>query len=120
VDGDTDAVTPISTADDEAGPAFRVGYSPVSVTFSPSGTGYVVNVISGTVTPVGAGSGPAGAGLSVGLYDYPTAISFGGSGGTALVVDTYAGQVTVVDTATGHVYPAITVGNYPVAAAILP
>jgi YVTN family beta-propeller protein len=120
VDGDTEAVTPVTIADNHAGPAFRVGYSPVSVTFSPSGTGYVVNVISGTVTPIGTGSGPAGAALPVGIYEYPTAIAFGASGGAALVVDTYAGQVTPVDTATGHVYGAITVGNYPVAAAISP
>ena len=91
----------------------------MSVAVSPSGTAaYVVNVISGTVTPVSAGSGAAGAALSVGLYDYPTAMLFERSGATALVVDTYAGQVTPVNTATGHVYPAITVGGYPVAAAI--
>ena len=112
-------MTPITTAANEAGPAIGVGYSPVSVTVSPSGAAaYVVNVISGTVTPVAAGSGAAGRALSVGLYDYPTAISFEHSGAAALVVDTYAGQVTPVNTATGHVYPAITVGNYPVAAAI--
>jgi hypothetical protein len=70
------------------------------------------------VTPVAAGSGTAGPVLPVGLYDYPTAISFEHSGAAALVVDTYAGQVTPVDVATGHVYPAITVGSYPVAAAI--
>jgi YVTN family beta-propeller protein len=119
VDGDTDTVTPISTATGETGPAIGVGYSPVSVTVSPSGaSAYVVNVISGTVTPVAAGSGTAGPVLPVGLYDYPTAISFEHSGAAALVVDTYAGQVTPVDVATGHVYPAITVGGYPVAAAI--
>jgi YVTN family beta-propeller protein len=119
VDGDTDAVTLVNTATGQAGPAIRTGYSPVSVAVSPSGTAaYVVNVISGTVTPVAAGSGAAGAALSVGLYDYPTAMSFERSGATALVVDTYAGQVTPVNTATGHVYPAITVGGFPVAAAI--
>jgi YVTN family beta-propeller protein len=119
VDGDTDAVTLVNTATGQAGPAIRTGYSPVSVAVSPSGTAaYVVNVISGTVTPVAAGSGAAGAALSVGLYAYPTAMSFERSGATALVVDTYAGQVTPVNTATGHVYPAITVGGYPVAAAI--
>ena len=119
VDGDTDAVTPVSTATGQAGPAIRTGYAPVSVAVSPSGTAaYVVNVISGTVTPVSASSGAAGPALSVGLYDYPTAMSFERSGATALVVDTYAGQVTPVNTATGHVYPAITVGGFPVAAAI--
>jgi YVTN family beta-propeller protein len=119
VDGDTDAVTPVSTATGQAGPAIRTGYAPVSVAVSPSGAAaYVVNVISGTVTPVAAGSSKAGPALSVGLYDYPTAMSFERSGATALVVDTYAGQVTPVNTATGHVYPAITVGGFPVAAAI--
>jgi hypothetical protein len=117
-DGDTDAVTPVSTATGEAGQAIRTGYSPVAVAVSPSGAAYAVNVISGTVTPVSGGSGTGGAALSVGLYDYPTAMSFERSGATALVVDTYAGQVTPVNTATGHVYPAITVGGYPVAAAI--
>ena len=91
----------------------------MSVTVSPSGSAaYVVNVISGTVTPVSTSSGVAGAPLSVGRYDYPTAISFESSGAVALVVGTYAGKVTPVDTATGHVYPAIRVGGYPVAVSI--
>src|SRR5580693_7464961 len=115
----SDTVTPVSTATGQAGPAIRTGYAPVSVAVSPSGAAaYVVNVISGTVTPVAAGSSKAGPALSVGLYDYPTAMSFERSGATALVVDTYAGQVTPVNTATGHVYPAITVGGFPVVAAI--
>jgi YVTN family beta-propeller protein len=121
VDGDNDAVTPIATATGTAGPAVGVGYSPVAVAVSRSGaTAYVVNVISGTVTPLSTSSGRAAAALSVGLYDYPTALTFGVSASSALVVDTYAGQVTPVDVATGHVYPAITVGGYPVAAAISP
>jgi DNA-binding beta-propeller fold protein YncE len=75
-------------------------------------------ICASMLTPVAVGSGAADPALSVGLYDYPTAISFEHSGAAALVVDAYAGQVTPVSTATGHVYPAITVGNYPVAAAI--
>jgi YVTN family beta-propeller protein len=121
VDGDTDAVTPIATATGTAGPAVSVGYSPVAVAVSRAGTtAYVVNVISGTVTPLSTSSGRAAAPLSVGLYDYPTALTFGLSASSALVIDTYAGRVTPVDVATGRVYPAITVGGYPVAAAISP
>ena len=119
VDGDVDKVTAITTATGEAKPAIGVGYSPVSVAVCPSGTAaYVVNVISGTVTPVSTSNDVAGAALPVGIYEYPTAISFEPSGAVALVVDTYAGQVTPVDTATRHVYPAITVGGFPVAVAI--
>jgi DNA-binding beta-propeller fold protein YncE len=80
---------------------------------------YVVNTISGTVTPISTATGRAGGGISVGLYDYPLAVDLGPSG-DALVLDTYAGQVTPVNTATGHAYPAITVGDFPVAAAIAP
>jgi DNA-binding beta-propeller fold protein YncE len=93
----------------------------VAVAVSRAGTtAYVVNVISGTVTPLSTSSGRAAAPLSVGLYDYPTALTFGLSASSALVIDTYAGRVTPVDVATGRVYPAITVGGYPVAAAISP
>jgi YVTN family beta-propeller protein len=121
VDGDTDAVTPIATATGTAGPAVSVGYSPVAVAVARSGAAaYVVNVISGTVTPLSTSTGRAAAALPVGIYEYPTALTFGLSASSALVVDTYAGQVTPVDVATGHVYPAITVGGYPVAAAISP
>ena len=120
VNGDTDTVTPVATRTGRPGRPITVGYSPASVTISPSGAvAYVVNTISGTVTRISTATGRAGRGISVGLYDYPLAVDLGPSG-DALVLDTYAGQVTPVDTATGHVYPAITVGDFPVAAAIAP
>ena len=108
----------MSTATGRPGRAIGVGYAPASVTVSGSAA-YVVNTISGTVTPVSTSTGRAARALSVGLYDYPLAIDFA-TGSDALVLDTYAGQVPPVDTATGHVYPAITVGDFPVAAAIAP
>jgi Phosphoesterase family len=116
------AAPPASAGPAPAGPAgpagpIGVGYSPASVTISASGTAYVVNTISGTVTPVSAATGRAGRAISVGRYDYPVSVDLGPAG-DALVLDTYAGQVTPVSTATGHVYPAITVGDFPVAAAI--
>jgi DNA-binding beta-propeller fold protein YncE len=79
-------------------------------------TAYVVNSISGTLTPLAAASGKPGAPISVGLYSYPTALALAGS--TAVVLDTYAGQVSLVNTSTGHVYAPITVGNFPVAVAV--
>ncbi|HEX2820723.1 MAG TPA: hypothetical protein VHO07_11225 [Streptosporangiaceae bacterium] len=81
-------------------------------------TAYVVNSISGTLTPVAAASGHAGSPISVGLYSYPTVLDVTGS--TAVVVDPYAGQISLVNTRTQHVYAPITVGNYPVAVAISP
>ncbi len=72
VDGDTDRSARSPSPPARPGPAIRIGYSPVSVAVSPSGTAaYVVNMISGTVTPVSASTDAAGAALSVGLYDYP-------------------------------------------------
>ena len=86
---------------------------------SPSGrAAYVVNTISGTVTPVAAGTGARRAAIPVGLYDYPLAMAFAPDGSSALVLDTYAGQVTPVDPATGKPAAPVTVGNYPVAAVI--
>jgi YVTN family beta-propeller protein len=77
-------------------------------------TSYVVNSISGTLTPITAGR--AGRPISVGLYAYPTAVSFTGT--TAVVLDTYAGQVSLVDTASRHVLKSVNVGGYPQAVAI--
>jgi YVTN family beta-propeller protein len=117
-------VTPISTSTEEAGPAIPAGYAPDALAISSSGqvvatsgaTAYVVSSIAGTVTPLPAASGRAGAPLSVGLGSYPTDLVVSGS--TAVVVDSYAGQVSLIDTATGHVFAPVTVGNYPVAVAI--
>jgi DNA-binding beta-propeller fold protein YncE len=89
------------------------------VAVSPWGaTAYVVNTISGTVTPVAAGTGVPGAAIPVGEYGYPLAMAFAPEGSAALVLDTYAGQVTPVDVVTGRPAAPITVGNYPVAAVI--
>jgi DNA-binding beta-propeller fold protein YncE len=81
-------------------------------------TAYVVNSISGTVTPLATASGRVGTPISVGLYSYPTVLAVSGS--TAVVLDTYAGQVSLVNTKTRHVFAPLTVGNFPVAVAIAP
>jgi YVTN family beta-propeller protein len=117
VGGDTDAVTPIGTAGGRAGPAIRVGYAPTAIAISGQ-TAYVVNTISGTVTPVSTSTGVTGHPISVGLYNYPTAMVLPPSGSTSVVVEPYAGEVSLIDTATGRRIAQITVGNYPVAAAI--
>jgi YVTN family beta-propeller protein len=81
-------------------------------------TAYVVNSISGTVTPLATASGRLSAPISVGLYSYPTTLAVTDS--TAVVLDTYAGQVSLINTKTRHVFAPLTVGNFPVAVAISP
>lgn len=101
------------------GRAVPVGYSPVAVTMAaPGASAYMVNSISGTVTPLATASGRAGSPISVGLYSYPTVLAVTGS--TAVVLDTYAGQVSLINTRTRHVFAPVTVGNFPVAVAISP
>jgi hypothetical protein len=77
---------------------------------------YVVNTISGTLTPVSRLTGRAGQPISVGIYSYPTAIALAGR--TAVVVGTYAGRAVLVDTRTGRAIARIKTGRYPVAVAI--
>jgi YVTN family beta-propeller protein len=113
-DGDSDQVTVLSTA---GGPARHAstGYSPDAVAVSGS-QAYVVNNISGTLTPLATSTGRRGSPVSVGLYSYPTGIVITGS--TAVVLDTYGGQVSLVSTRSRHAAAPITVGNFPVAVAI--
>ncbi len=101
--------------------AVPVGYSPAAVAVPPPGrTAFVVNTISGTLTPVTIASGQAGRPVPVGLYSYPTAIDLAPAGALAVVVDSYGDQITVVNTSTRRVLKSISVGSYPVAAAIAP
>ena len=124
VGGDSDSVTPISAVTKEAAglrarPAIRVGFSPEAVAISALGaTAFVVNTISGTLTPVSVASGQPGRPIPVASYGYPTAIELAPSGSTAVVVDTYSGQVTLVSTGSRRALSTITVGSYPVAVAI--
>jgi hypothetical protein len=73
--------------------------SPAAIAISGS-TAYVVNTISGTVTPVSTRTGHAGPPIPAGVYNYPTAITVAPGGGTAVVVGTYAGKITLIDTRT--------------------
>jgi YVTN family beta-propeller protein len=126
VGGDSDSATLIGAATPGsprlvAGPAVAVGYSPAAVAITKSGqTGFVVNTISGTLTPITLASGHAGKPVSVGLYSYPTAITLAPAGSTAVVVDTYGDQVSLVNTSSRRALKSINVGSYPVAVAIAP
>jgi DNA-binding beta-propeller fold protein YncE len=113
-DGDSGQATVI---DIRTRTARRVGagYSPDAVAVSGS-QAFVVNNISGTVTPLAAATGQRGPAVSVGLYSYPTAMTV--TGYTAVVLDTYGGQVSLFSTRTRHAYPPVTVGDYPVAPAL--
>ena len=128
--GDSDTVTPISvgaSAGTPAGPGgglgagIRVGYSPESVAIAPSGaTAFVVNTVSGTVTPINVATGTAAKSFSVGVYSYPTLIDLAPAGSLGVVVDTYGDQVTLVNTSSRKSIARINVGNYPDAVAIAP
>ena len=126
VGGDSDSATLIGAATPGsprlvAGPTVAVGYSPAAVAITKSGqTGFVVNTISGTLTPITLASGQASKPVSVGLYSYPTAIALAPAGSTAVVVDTYGGQVSLVNTSSRRALKSINVGSYPVAVAIAP
>ena len=91
------------------------GYSPDAVAVSGS-EAYIVNNISGTLTPLATSTGRRGSPVSVGLYSYPTGMVITGS--TAVVLDTYGGQVSLFSTRTRHAYPPITVGDFPITMAI--
>ena len=97
----------------------RVGISPEAVALSRSGaTAYVVNTISGTITPVDVASGHTGKAISVGTYAYPTQIIPASDGRTAVVLGTYAGTVRLFDTRSRAASSPIKVGALPVAAAL--
>jgi YVTN family beta-propeller protein len=135
VDGDSDTVTPLAATGRgggrsasvlTAGPPVPVGYSPIAVAITASGTtAFIVNTISGTLTPVSVTNGTveaarAGQPISVGLYSYPTAIELAPTGALAVLIDSYGDQVTLVNTRTHHAVRRINVGSYPVAVAITP
>jgi DNA-binding beta-propeller fold protein YncE len=82
---------------------------------------YLVNNISGTVTPIAISSGRRSQAVSVGAFSYPTGSSPTGmaiTGSTGVVLDTYGGQVSLFRTRTRHAYAPITVGDFPVALAV--
>ena len=117
VSGNDDAVTPIDVASGRAGRPIGVGYSPAAVGVRGR-VAYVVNTISGTLTPISGGR--AGRPISVGRYTYPLDVAFGPGRMPAVVLDTYSGQVTLVDTHARRALRRVKVGRYPVAVAIAP
>jgi YVTN family beta-propeller protein len=120
VDGDTDQVTTLATDPLRRIRSTRVGISPEAVAVSPSGAiAYVVNTISGTVTPVDVARGRAAKAIPVGTYAYPTAIVPSSGGRVDVVLGTYAGTVRLVDTRTRTATGPIKVGALPVAAAVV-
>ncbi len=62
---------------------------------------YVVNQMSGTVTPIRTATNTAGKAINVGKYPYAIAITPNGK--TAYVVNTFLSTVTPIFTATGTV-----------------
>ena len=116
VSGNTDSLDPITVSSGAAGRPIRVGYSPLAVAIGGS-TAYVVNTISGTVTPVST-NGLTSRPISVGTYSYPTAIAIAPGDRIAAVVDTYSGQLSLVNLRSRHAAHPITVGGFPVAVAI--
>jgi YVTN family beta-propeller protein len=117
VTGNTDSVDPIAASTGTRGRPIRVGYSPVAIAVVGP-TAYVVNTISGTVTPVSTTNGSTSKPISVGTYSYPTAIAIAPDDRIAAVVDTYSGQLSLVDLRHGRAAHPITVGSFPVAVAI--
>ncbi len=110
VDGDSDQLTRLG-----ANRAIPVGYSPAAIAVSGA-TGYVVNTIDSTVTPVSLRTGKAARPLNVGPYTYPTVITI--TGQTAVVLEPYGYTVVLINLKTRHVFAPITVGAYPTAVAI--
>ena len=117
VDGDDDAVTPIDSASGAPGLPISVGYSPAAVAIRGS-TAYVVNTISGTLTPIAVASGRASRPIPVGSYTYPLGMAFVPGRAEAVVLDTYSGQVTLVNTQARRAVKRVRVGSFPVAVAI--
>jgi hypothetical protein len=95
----------------------------MAVAFSQSGaTGYVVNTVSGTVTPVSAATGVARKAISVGTYSYPLTITMITNSSLAAVVDPYSGQISTINLATGAARKPINLGDttFPLQIAIVP
>jgi YVTN family beta-propeller protein len=117
VSGDTESVVQIHTATRRASAPIKVGYSPEAVAVSHR-IAWVVNTISGTVTPVNTKTHRAGRPVSVGIYAYPTAIALVPGTANAVVVGTYGGKVSLVNTHTRRRWAKVSVGRYPVAVAV--
>jgi YVTN family beta-propeller protein len=132
VGGDSETVTPLTPVTTpgngwpggsslRTGAPVPVGYSPTAIAVAASGrTAFVVNTISGTLTPVTVQTGQTGRALPVGQYSYPTAIDLAPSGALAVVIDSYGDQITLVNTSTHREIRRIDVGSYPVATVIAP
>lgn len=117
VSGDTDSVVQIHTATRRAAAPIRVGSSPEAVVVSHR-IAWVVNTISGTLTPINTRTRRPGHGVSVGVYAYPTAITRVPGTSMALVVGTYGGRLALVNTRTRRTEATTRVGRYPVAVAV--
>jgi len=115
-DGNSDQLTRLGARTaTRVGAVARVGYSPAAIAVS-GGTGYVVDTISGTVTPVDVATGKAARPLNVGLHDYPTVITL--TGQTAVILEPYGYSVVLINLKSRRVLRPITVGAFPTAVAI--
>jgi YVTN family beta-propeller protein len=117
VSGDTESVVQIPTATRRPTASIKVGNSPEAVAVSRR-TAWVVNTISGTVTPINTKTRRAGRPVSVGVYAYPTEIALVPGTSEAVIVGTYGGKVAVLNTRTQRTQATTRVGRYPVAVAV--
>ena len=118
VDGNGEELTPITIASRKARSPIPVGYSPAAVAFAHRGrVAYVLNTISGTLTPVAAPGDHPGRAIALGSSTYPTALAIAPGSDTAVVLDTDTGQVTLVDLRRRSASTPLPTGGAPVAVA---
>jgi YVTN family beta-propeller protein len=116
IDKDAETVTAFSTVNHHALATIPVGKDAMAIATAPTGTVYVVNASSDTVTPIDPSTNTAGPAVRVGMS--PEAIVF--SATTAYVVDTGSASVTPIDLASSRALRAIPAGREPFMAAITP
>jgi YVTN family beta-propeller protein len=124
--GDSNDVTPISTATNKPGRAIKVGEYPTTVLITPNGkTVYAANIDSDSVTPINVATNRAGRAITIGkgLSGSPVAMAITPNGKTLYAIyalTNYDGRVVPISTATGKLGKAIKVGDDPIEAVITP
>lgn len=102
-----------------SGHPIPLGSGPDAIAITPNGTAaYVVNVSSGTVTPIATATNTPGPAIPVGKQ--PVSIAITPDGQTAYVANGGSGTVTPIAVATNRPGASIAVGRVPQAIAITP
>ncbi len=107
-----------AVADPGAPVSASMSGSPLSGIRSPVAVAYVVNLGSGTVTPISTATNRAGKAIRTGRF--PGAVAIAPDGKTVYVANGGSSTVTPIRTATNTAGTAIKVGSDPVAIAITP